>query len=89
MSISPDDATARSHSINLEMLTGNYEAAVRLAKELGKGMETSWAEYVLSLAQMHLGDITAAERTIEAAARKFPAHVLVHSASAILAALKP
>jgi serine/threonine protein kinase len=88
MSISPDDATARSHSINLEMLTGNYDAAVRLAQEMGKGMETSWAEYVMSLAQMHLGDIAAAERTIEAAARKFPAHVLFHSASAILAALK-
>ena len=88
MSISPDDATARSHSINLEMLTGNYEGAVRLAEAMGQGMETSWAEYVKSVAQMHLGDVAGAERTIEAAARKFPAHVLFHSATAILAALK-
>lgn len=88
MSISPDDPTARGHSINLEMLTGNYDAAIHLAKEMGKGMETSWAEYVMSLAQMHLGDIAAAEKTLDAAARKFPAHILFHSASAILAALK-
>ena len=88
MSISPDDATARGHSINLEMLTRNYDEAIHLAKEMGKGMETSWAEYVMSLAQMHIGEIAAAENTIETASRKFPAHILFHSANAILSALK-
>jgi hypothetical protein len=40
------------------------------------------------VAQIHLGDLDGAERSLEAGARKFPAIVLFQSARAVIAALR-
>ena len=88
LTISPDDATASSHSIILELLVRNYGEVVRSADVLAKQVDSSWAEYLAVLAHLHLGELATAERAIETGARKFPTQVLFHSAGAILAALK-
>ena len=44
--------------------------------------------YMTAFAQLRVNELKAAEKTIEAAARKFPANVLFHSARAVLAALQ-
>jgi serine/threonine protein kinase/tetratricopeptide (TPR) repeat protein len=88
LTISPDDATALSHSIILELLVRNYGRVVRSADDVVKQVDSSWAEYLAVLAHLHLDDLKTAERSIETGARKFPTQVLFHSAGAILAALK-
>src|SRR5438552_6419650 len=88
MSISPNDGLAGQHSIWSELMVGNYAGLLQLASAIGKGSDTSWVEYLTVLAQIHLGDLPTAEKMIEAAARKFPGHVLFYSSRAIVAALK-
>jgi serine/threonine protein kinase/tetratricopeptide (TPR) repeat protein len=88
LTISPDDATALSHSIILELLVRNYGQAIRSAEVVVSQVDSSWAEYLAVLGRLHLGDLITAERSIETGARKFPTQVLFHSAGAILAALK-
>ena len=88
LTISPNDATALSHSIILEVLVRNYGQAIRSADNVSQQVDSSWAEYLAVLAHLHLGDLPTAEKSIATAARKFPTQVLFHSAGAILAALK-
>src|SRR5438270_6578790 len=88
LTISPDDATALTHSIILELLVRNYGQAIRSADVVASQIDSSWAEYLAVLAHLHLGDVATAERSIETGARKFPTQVLFHSAGAILAVLK-
>ena len=58
------------------------------AKEALAVNDSSWAAYTIVVAQIHLGDLDGAERSLEAGARKFPAIVLFHSAGALIAALR-
>jgi tetratricopeptide (TPR) repeat protein len=88
LAINPNDALARSHSILLEILTGNYEKALEAAKTAAEGMETSWALYMTGMAYIHVRDLAAADKILDEAARKFPVNVLFHSARAISAALR-
>src|SRR6202007_1650096 len=78
LKISPDDATALSHHIILELVVRNYGQAVRSADVVTKQVDSSWAEYMAVMGYLHLGDLTTAERAIETAARKFPTQVLFH-----------
>ena len=73
--------------VSCELMTGNYEA-LQPGFDALKGVETSWALYTTVFWQLHIGDLAGAERTIEEASRKFPAHVLFHSPRAVLAAKK-
>ena len=88
LAINPNGATARSHSILLEILTGNYEQALAAAKTAVIGMETSWALYMTALAHIHVRDVAAADKILDEASRKFPGQVLFHSARTITAALR-
>ena len=81
--INPDAMLARSHALTGYWLTGDYEAAAAV-----EDLETSWGSYVVAFSRLRLRDVDAAEKTIDAASRKFPANVLFHSARAVLAALR-
>jgi len=86
--INPDDMLAETHAMMGEWLAGNYAATIKTAAESPEGLETSWATYMEAFAHLRLGNLAAAEKTIESAARRFPANVLFHSARAVLAALQ-
>jgi tetratricopeptide (TPR) repeat protein len=87
LAINPDDMVPRTYLVTCELMTGNYEV-LQPGFEALEGVETSWALYLKAFWQLHIGDFEGAERTIEEASRKFPAHVLFHSARAMLAAKK-
>ncbi len=86
--INPDDAIARTHGATVLGLTGHHAAALEKAKDAVAISDSSWAAYALVAAYIHLGELEAAERALEAGARKFPAIVLFHSARAVIAALQ-
>jgi serine/threonine protein kinase/Tfp pilus assembly protein PilF len=86
--INPGDVLARTHKMMGEWLTGNYAATIKAAAQAPEEFETSWAAYMESFAHLRMGNLSNAEKTIESAARRFPANVLFQSARAILAALQ-
>jgi serine/threonine protein kinase len=86
--INPDDAIARTHVATVMTLLYDYPTALRKAKDALAVSESSWAAYSMVVAQIHLGDLDGAERSLEAGARKFPAFVLFQSARAVIAALR-
>jgi len=86
--INPDDVLARTHQLMGRLMIGSYANSVKAALESLGTPQTSWEMYMAAFAQLRLGDLAAAERTIEEGARKFPAHVLFHSSRAVLAAIK-
>ena len=86
--INPDDMLARSHEMMGEWLAGNYRSVTGNAEDAAEGIDTSWAAYMSTFANLRLGELSTAEKAIGTAARKFPANVLFHSSRAILAALK-
>ncbi len=87
LAISPDDNGAKTLLVSCEWMTGNYEV-LQPGFDALEGVETAWALYAMVFWQLHIGDLAGAERTIEGASRKFPAHGLFHSARAVLAAKK-
>jgi serine/threonine protein kinase/Tfp pilus assembly protein PilF len=87
LAINPEDGLALSHLPTLDLLEGDYRAALENAQRAQAKAESSWTAYSIALAQIHNEEIDAAERTLDQALRKFPAMVLFHSARSILAAL--
>ena len=73
--------------VSCELMSGNYDV-LNSGLEALKGVDKSWALYLTAFWQLHIGDLAGAERTIESASRKFPAHVLFHSVRAVLASKK-
>jgi serine/threonine protein kinase len=86
--INPDDVLARTHQLMGQLLIGTYADSAKAALGALGPPQTSWEMYMVAFAQLRLGDLAAAERTIDAGARKFPAHVLFQSARAVLAAMR-
>lgn len=86
--INPDDAIARTHVATVMTLLYDYPTALVKAKDALAVSDSSWAAYTIVVAQIHLGDLDGAERSLEAGARKFPAIVLFQSARAVIAALR-
>lgn len=85
--INPDDVLALTHRRTLETIRGDFIAARATSKRLGDTYDTSWSQYVAIVAELHGGDIAAAEKMRQAALRKFPASVFFHSTGAVIAAL--
>ena len=87
LAINPEDQLAASHQPSCDLISGNYPEALRRAHEVADTWPTAWTIYMAALAQIHLGDISGAEKTLDGLALKFPGIVLFHSARAVIAAL--
>ena len=88
LAINPEDQLAGAHQPACDIISGNYPEALRRAHEVADKWPTAWTIYMAALAQIHLGDISAAEKTLDGLALQFPGVVLFHAARAIIAALR-
>src|SRR5713226_9310933 len=69
-------------------LQGAFQVAFDLSDEARRRFASAWVFYQVALAQIHLGRRDDAERTVNAAARQFPGHVLFYPLRGLLAALR-
>src|SRR5205814_5800755 len=86
--INPDPMLARSHALTNAWVQRDYEATRREVYRLADPLETAWTAYVAVFASLRTRNVAEAEKYLEAASRKYPANLLLHSARAVLAALQ-
>jgi serine/threonine protein kinase/tetratricopeptide (TPR) repeat protein len=85
LAIDPTDDLALSHLAFAEDVLGNYAAAAAFAVRADVSTR-AWPAYSLARAQIHLGDVSAAEVTLTEASRRFPDSVLFIPLRGVIAA---
>ena len=88
LAINPDDEVASMHLAFALYLQGAFQAAFDRSDETRRRAPSAWAFYQLALAEIQLGRRDDAERTVNAAARQFPGHVLFYPLRGLIAALR-
>lgn len=88
LTINPDDALALTHRVSLATVRGDFHAAREAGRRLAQRYDTARTSYTAIVAELHGADIEIADKMREAALRKFPGSVLLHSVGAVIAALK-
>lgn len=85
--INPNDHIAIAHEPTCDFVVGDYARAVRGAREAVAKVVSPWSMYTLAQAQVHVGDLSGAEKTLDSGSQRFPGIVLFHSLRAMIAAL--
>jgi non-specific serine/threonine protein kinase len=88
VAIYPEDPFAESHFGTLEALRGNYAQAIEIERVSTRKHPDSWVLYIMAHAQIRLGDLAGAERTLDNASRLFPSVGLFEGLRAGIAALR-
>jgi tetratricopeptide (TPR) repeat protein len=88
LAINPDDEVASMHLGFALYLQGAFQVAFDLSDEARRRSASAWVFYQVALAEIQLGRRDDAERTVNAAARQFPGHVLFYPLRGLLAALR-
>ena len=88
LTINPDDVLALTHRRTIDTIRGDFTAARAVSRRIPAEYETQWSAYATVIAEIHGGDLDAAERMREAGLRKFPGSVTFHSVAAVIAALR-
>ncbi|PYQ47127.1 MAG: hypothetical protein DMF59_19720 [Acidobacteria bacterium] len=86
--INPDDPFAERLIGTLEALRGNYAASVQIERLSSAKTPEAWGLHTLGFAQVRLGDLAGAEKTIDNASRLFPMVNLYDGLRAEVAALR-
>lgn len=86
--INPSDLIAATHEPSCDIVVGDYDRALPRAREALSKLSSPWSVYTLAQAQVHVNDLSGAEKTLASGAQRFPATVLFHSLRALIAALR-
>jgi tetratricopeptide (TPR) repeat protein len=86
--INPDDTFAERLIGSLEIVRGNYIAAAQILRLSTSKAPDAWGSHQLAEAQIRVGDLAAAEKTLDNAARLFPVVGLYEGLRAAIAALR-
>lgn len=86
--INPSDLIAATHDPSCDIIVGDYERALPRAREALSKLSSPWSVYTLAQAQVHVNDLSGAEKTLDSGAQRFPATLLFHSLRALIAALR-
>ena len=84
----PADPYARMHVVSCRLHDGRFAEAVSLAEACLRETTDTWCWSTLALAQIRLGRLEDASRTVERLGREDPDYPQRHSLAAVLAALE-
>jgi TolB-like protein len=87
IAINPQDQWAFMHLAYCWCLLGEWRRGWEIAVEALRRAPSAWAAYQVAMADLHLGRLFEARKTIERASRQFPGEVLFFPLGAVVAAL--
>jgi serine/threonine protein kinase/Tfp pilus assembly protein PilF len=88
LAINPDDLVALLHLGFCRYLEGDFRVALEISEEAARRAPSYWASYQIALAQVQLGLLDKADRTLEQASRSYAGNVLAYPIRGIIAALQ-